>query len=167
MTSYIYIKLAIIFSIMKFCLIGPQYSYRQTKHTPTQSVHTELCRIGTYNTPKMYAMTHKQRNKLTKILNGNRNKPRVKRQPHYKIALWNKASSFLSTKFEGFPIIKNSILSTNASIIALSEANILPENLKNIEGQFKEYDVHHKIIPGSKMSRIAVRSSKHTKSLKN
>ena len=108
----------------------------------------------------MHIMTHKQRNKLIKIINGNRNKPRTKKQPHYKIALWNKASSFLSTKYEGFPIIKNSILTTNASIIALSEANILPENLKNIEGQFKEYDIHHKIILGSKMSRIAVISKK-------
>ena len=36
----------------------------------------------------------------------------------------------------------------------------MPENLKNVEGQFKEYEIHHKIIPRSRMARIAFMAKK-------
>ena len=41
-------------------------------------------------------------------------------------------------------------------MIILSEANITEENIKNINGEFPEFEIHRKPIPGSKISRIAV-----------
>ena len=75
---------------------------------------------------------------------------------HHRIAIWNKASSHLQSSFPGFPIIKQSILNSKANLIILSEANITEENIKNINGEFPDFDIHRKYIPGSKLSRIAV-----------
>ena len=91
-----------------------------------------------------------------KINNGNRNKPRAKKKDFHRIAIWNKASSNLQSSFIGFPIIKQSILNSMANIIILSEANITEENIKNINGEFPDYDIHRKPILGSKTSRITV-----------
>ena len=41
-------------------------------------------------------------------------------------------------------------------MIILSEANITEENIKNINGEFPDFDIHRKPILGSKTSRIAV-----------
>ena len=91
-----------------------------------------------------------------KIINGNRNKPRAKKKHFHIVAIWNKANSHLQSSFTGCPIIKQSILNSKANIIVLSEANLTEENIKNINGEFPDYDIHRKPIPGSKTSRIAV-----------
>ena len=83
-----------------------------------------------------------------KIINGNRKKPRTKKKDFHRIAIWNKASSNLQSSIAGFPIIKQSILNSKANIIVLSEANLKEENIKNINGEFPDYDIHRKPIPG-------------------
>ena len=62
----------------------------------------------------------------------------------------------MQSSFPGFPIIKQSIINSKANMIILSEANIAEENIKNINGEFPDFDIHRKYIPGSKLSRIAV-----------
>ena len=52
--------------------------------------------------------------------------------------------------------MKQSILNSKANIIVLSEANITEENIRNINGEFPDYNIHRKPILGSKTSRIAV-----------
>ena len=94
----------------------------------------------------------RKQNKTMKITYGNRNKPRTKKKDFQRIAIWNKAGSNLWSSFAGFSIIKKS----KANIIVLSEANLTKENIGNINGEFPDYDIHRKLIPGSKTSRIAV-----------
>ena len=125
MNSLVSLKLTIILGIISFCLAGHQKSSSQPKPATTQLARNKLYQKQTYKHPKLHNLLHKNRKKIVKITNGNWNKPWLKKKPHIKIALWNKATSNLSTDFEGFPMIRNSILSTKASIKAISEANKL------------------------------------------
>ena len=115
------------------------------------------------NISNIKQISHKKWNKLIKIINGNRvyKKP-VKTKRYFDVVVWNKGNSNLYSDSDKFLAIKTEILNQNGDLIILSEAEFNPSDKDHIKGEFPNYDIFYKLIPGAIKARILVLVKKDT-----
>ena len=115
------------------------------------------------NISNIKQISHKKWNKLIKIINGNRvyKKP-VKTKRHFKVVVWNKGNYNFNSDSDKFLAIKTEILNQNGDLIILSEAEFNPSDEDHIKGEFPNYDIFYKLIPGAIKARILVLVKKDT-----
>ena len=91
------------------------------------------------------------RNKLMHYKNGNRDN-KIKNKTHLKLLIVNKGNSNYSTNKN---IMINLVETEQPDIMVVSEAN-LERNNKNLDIDFKNYDVESKFLGGNDLARIMV-----------
>ena len=115
------------------------------------------------NISNIKRISHGKWNKLIKIINGNREyKKPVKTKRYFKIVIWNKGNSNLTSDSDKFLAISTEILHQNGDLVILSEAEFNPSDEDHIKGEFPNYEIFFKLIPGAIKARILVLIKKDT-----
>ena len=107
-------------------------------------------------------ISHRKWNQLIIIFNGNREyKKPVKTKRYFKVVIWNKGNSNFNSDSDIFLAIKTEILHPNGDLVILSEAEFNPSD-EDVKGEFPNYEIFFKIIPGAIKARILVLVKKDT-----
>ena len=108
-------------------------------------------------------MSNKKWNKLIKIINGNRFfKKQTKPKKFFKVVTWNKGNYHFRSDNEKFLPVKTAIEDQSGDIIVFTEAKFSPKDESDILGQFQDYEIHFKIIPGAINACIMMMVKKNT-----
>ena len=76
--------------------------------------------------------------------------------------MWNKGSSHFKPDNDKFLPIQTEIEYQTGHIILLSEAEFTPKDKTDIFGQFPNYEIHYKGIPGAKKECVMIMVQKNT-----
>ena len=85
-----------------------------------------------------------------------------KTKRYFKVVTWNKGNSHFNSNSDRFLAIKTELLHQNGNLVILSEAEFNPLDENHIKGEFPNYDLFFKVIPGAIKAKIRVMVKKDT-----